>query len=139
MRRKAQNLAKSTICVAFFSHLFAEGKFLLPMHGHPDSGLLVPCFKFAESGPCRGVEHYPAAFDLIHRLPAYADEFGQQRLRQASFSAQRPEAFCDFRFLPRSSVHFPCSLLVIVAQKRIRHAGIGPATPFSDLWRLFRY
>jgi len=52
MRRKAQELAKSAICVAFLGQSIIEGATLPPINMHPDFGLLVPCLKFAESGPC---------------------------------------------------------------------------------------
>jgi hypothetical protein len=110
-------LVKSAICVAFFAQFLAEAAALPPVLGHPDLGLLMPCFKFPESGPCRGVGHHVAVFDLAHGLSANAYQLGQPRLRYASFTAQGPEASGSLGFSPWPSVHFPGPFRAIVRQE----------------------
>jgi hypothetical protein len=62
--------------------------------------------------------HHASVFDFVHGLPANANNFAQQQLRQGSFPAQGPEASGNLVFFPWPRVHFSHPLLAIVRHKR---------------------
>jgi hypothetical protein len=50
------------------------------MNGQNNSGPVMLGFKFAESGPSRGMRHYAPIFDFIYGLSANVNKPAQQRL-----------------------------------------------------------